>query len=196
MNTVIKDTFGEGNDIAYEIDNCLMDKVLKSLSRNNTFTPNITRVIYNLNKDKSVLATTVYFIDGTKVTVKNSGKDKVTLCKEKVKLSDGSVEEIETASEESREVGLVYAILKRIICSPDDKGCVNGKGFGSFLKKTVKNAWNQNVEEIKTKRDKDFAKKVYLEKVAKQKPKSKNSSLREVVNNLSEVVKGLAEKMK
>ena len=76
-----------------------------------------------------MLVTVVYFKDGTKVTVKNSAKDGITLVDKKVKLSDGSEKTVTTASDESKEIGLVYAIVKRIICDYDDNGTVKNAGF-------------------------------------------------------------------
>jgi hypothetical protein len=189
MNTVISPVQW-GDETRFNFDEELGDTVVQSLIRNNTFMPNVERVVYNtkttdtvakkdadgnpvkgpdgkvvretVQLESPVLTTIVYFRDGTKVTVKNSDKDAITLVDEKVKLSDGTETTVRTASQESREVGLVYAIVKRAVCGYDRGGNVQNSGFAKFLHGVVKNALRQDV---------DSAVKGAERKISKAKPK-------------------------
>lgn len=180
-------------------DDSVLESVVNSLARNNSFCPGIKRTIFNLSKKRNetshrndyVLATTVFFHDGTKTTVKNSMNDKVSVVTEKVKLSDGTTRDVETASIESREIGVLYAILKRMICVPEKSGTVEGKGFANFLRKTVKNAWNQNVEEVRTKAENEIRKSNLKTKKTQKVQKNEKSSLRQCVKDLAEVIASL-----
>lgn len=174
--------------------------ITRSLARNNTFCPNIDRTIFNLSKkhneetnsDDYILATTVFFVDGTKVTVKNCLRDKISVETETIRLSDDTRKEVETASLESREVGIAYAILKRMVCVPDEKGEVKG-GFGSFLNKAIENSWNQSVEEVRIKAEKDIRKAKF--KDTPKKEKEEKPSLRKCVRDLSELLSELKNKL-
>jgi hypothetical protein len=178
-----------------------VDAVVRSLARNNTFCPNIDRTIFNLSKKRNetshrndyILATTIYFVDGTKVTVKNCVNDKVSVTTETIKLSDGTTKEVETASLESREIGVAYAILKRMICTPDEKGEVKG-GFGSFLSKVIKEAWNQPVESAKIKAENEI-RKAKIKENTSTKIKEEKPSLRKCVKELSDILASLKSKM-
>jgi len=178
-------------------DEKLVTSVVGSLVRNNTFCPNIKRVIFNLGKgdnDQPILATTVFFADNTKVSVKNSREDEVKVVTEKITLSDGSEKEVETASLESREIGLAYAILKRIVCTPDKNGTIESKGFITFLHKQIKNAWNQPVEAARAKGENAI--KAKNAPVATEKSvKAEKPSLRKCVTALSELLTKLDDKL-
>jgi hypothetical protein len=197
MNTAIKMT---PNGIVVNDDDEIVSQVMKSLCFNNTFCPNIKRVIYNLDtyrgekshRTEYTLATTVFFADGTKTTVKNSVHDKVGVIKEKVKLSDGSEIEVDAPSIESREVGLVYALVKRLVGEPDEKGAVTG-GYCTFLNKTVKNAFVQPIENAKNAAEEKIRKAKKNE--LKKKVKTEQPSLRKCVESLSEVVAKLASQV-
>lgn len=203
MNTVMKIVNGEVR--VTENDN-ILGAVIASLTRNNTFIPNIDRVIYNLGKKivkggeneesypVDILATTVYFKDGTKVTVKNTIKDKIQVITEKITLSDGSVKEVRTASHDSREIGLMYAIVKRLIGTPSESGEINGNGFSGFLRDQVKSALNQNVESVRVSSEKAL-KKNQAKTSSTSKKNDHKASLRKVVEDLSKVVESLAAKI-
>ena len=220
MNTVISKVIDEDTNetIGYDMDDCLMEQVVASIVKNNAFAPNVDRVIYNtkttdevakkdgdgnpvlddkgrvvketVKLERPVLVTVVYFKDGTKVTVKNSAKDGITLVDKKVKLSDGSEKTVATASDESKEIGLVYAIVKRVVCDYDDNGTVKNAGFARFLHNIVDNAFVQDVEEVKLAGER---------KILKSRPKTdkkdkgakENRSLGAVVGALSKTVEGL-----
>ena len=196
MNPVMID---DGYGLRVTDDDELLEAVVTSLARNNSFCPGISRTIYSLSKKRNekthrndyILATTVFFKDGTKVTVKNSMNDKVNVITEKVKLSDGTTRDVETASVESREIGLVYAILKRMICVPEESGTVEGKGFANFLRKKVGAAWNQNIEEVRTKAENEIRKNALRNKKPVAKKRDEKPSLRKCVQELAEAVSAL-----
>ena len=189
------------NGICITDNDEILSQTLKSMCRNNTFCPNIQRVIYNLDKrrgEKShrpeyTLATTVFFVDGTKTTVKNSVHDKVDVKIEKIKLSDGTETEVETATRESREVGLVYAIVKRLIGEPNEKGEVGGH-YCTFLSKTVEKAFNQPVENAKIKAEEKIRKE-RVKKIKKTSTHKEQPSLRKCVQSLTEIINKLDKKI-
>lgn len=222
MNTVITPVVDEDTLVGYDMDEELGDCVVQSLIRNNSFVPNINNVIFNTKIDEDVvktdengnpikdangrvikekktlenpvLVTVVYFVDGTKVTVRNSERDGIKLEKKTIKLSDGSTKTVMTASAESKEIGLVYAILKRVICNYDEQGTVENAGFARFLNKIIRNAYVQDVEDAKLLAERKISKIRNKEAAkSKQSTKKEKPSLRGTVNELMSVVKGLGE---
>ena len=103
--------------------------------------PEIERVIYN---DP---ATKVFFKDGTNVLVKTSKDDKF-----------------------SKEVGLVYAIVKRLFGVPGPNGAVDSNGYMEKLKGFSDAAYDQKAESAK--KDAELAAKKAKEKKAKEKKPS------------------------
>lgn len=138
---------------------------------------------------KPVLATTVEFIDDTKVTVKNSLNDKVDV--ETKELGDGSV--VQVATETSKELGLVYAIIKRLMGTPDNMGTVTAEGMGRILRDIVNGAHDEVLAAAENRIAKVKAKKLHAEKQANAKPKKQNPSLLETANKLAESQKYLAQ---
>lgn len=226
MNTVITPVVDEDTLVGYDMDEELGDYVVQSLIRNNTFVPNINNVIFNTKIDEDVvkkdengnpvkdangrvikekkplenpvLVTVVYFVDGTKVTVRNSEKDGIKLEEKTIKLSDGSEKVVTTASAESKEIGLVYAIVKRVICNYDAQGTVENAGFARLLNKIVDKARVQDVENAKLLAERKISnlrKKEAKKEADESKPsvKKEKASLRGAVNELMSVVKGLGE---
>lgn len=205
MNTVITPVVDADTDefLGFDFNEDLGDSVIKSLVRNNAFMPNIDRVVYNTKADVKegelpTLATVVYFKDGTKVTVKNSDKDTIALVDETIELSDGSKTTVKTASRESREIGLIYALVKRMLCEFDEDGKVEGTGFAGFLKKTVDKAYRQDVENTKVRAEKklakDKAKKLAKDNTKEENPaaaKPRKVSLRDTVRSLADTLEGL-----
>lgn len=203
-----------------------LDETIASLVFNNTFCPNVERVVFNtkttdevarldesgaplkdekgrvvketVKLDSPVLATVVYFADGTKSTVKNSHGDKITLVKEKVALSDGSTVEVETASEQSKENGLMAAILKRMVTGLDEDGNSTGRKFSKFLKAAVSDAFVQDVEAVKSRNERSIAKAKAKAKANEPKApkdeKPRRKSLGEVVAELAAAVRELKAK--
>lgn len=109
------------------------------------------KVIYPYAKDENgkkipvqiepILATIVYFDDNTKTVVQNSKNDKVVL--EDVKLSDGTT--IKTASDQSKELAVVYAIVKRLFGKIDKYGNVIDTGLSRRLTEIVSNGYDTTV---------------------------------------------------
>lgn len=203
MNTVMKLT---DNGIRVTDNDDILESTIKSLVYNNSFCPNIERVIHSLSKKRNTkshrndytLATTLFFADGTKTTVKNSIHDKVNVIKRNIELSDGSVTEVETASTESKEVGIMYALVKRIVGGCDENGTV-GKGFCTFLNRIAKEAYDQNIESARNAAEEKIRKtrvRKFKEGIAKAAlaKKTEKPSLRKCVNELSDLLEKLAKK--
>lgn len=182
--------------------------VLAEIYDNNCYMPHIDRVIYNLGKksypkfdengkrikdDKGnvvmtepvdILTTIVYFDDKSKVSVTNSSLDGLTF--KDVKLSDGSFER--TASEPSKEMGLVYALVKRLTSSPDENGEFKNTGFGRKLRDEVAMAYDTAIEraELKIARAKSKAEHEAMLNTAK--PKKKRYSIAETLERMNNVM--------
>lgn len=200
MNTILTPVVDcNGDFLGYDFQEELADFAVKSIARNNTFMPNIDRVIYNTNVEDGnhcTLVTVVYFKDGTKVTVKNSERDDITLVERKLKLSDGTEKTIKTASEQSKEIGLVYALAKRLICTFDERGTVNGKGFAGFLLKAINKAHVQDVEDVRLAAERKISKarnEDNLKARKARKAQTKKNSLRDMVAELGSVVGSLKD---
>ena len=211
MNTFITPVY-EGPDrkfVGYDYNDELQDKVIMSLMRNNVFVPNIERVIYNTTKNEDgswVLQTEVQFVDGTRSIVKNSKLDDIKVKKVDVTLDDGTVcGQVYTATEESREIGLVYAIFKRIICNYEtdgkDAGLVKGAGILKFFKgikdRTIVGEIHSKKLKAQKEREKIRAKQKdggsVLSKEKKPLKISKKKSFREAIRDITDVVNKLAE---
>ena len=195
INTVITPMVDEDTDelVGFDLNEELADKVVQSMAKNNTFVPNIDRVIFatNTRGERPVLATVVHFKDGTKSVVKNCIKDDISVVDEKVKLSDGSETTVKTAGAESKEIGLAYAILKRIVCEFDENGNVRNAGFSKFLHNAVGNATCSEIVEARAFAEKRISKAKKNQTEKTEKPVKEKESLRDTVRNLSNVVEGL-----
>lgn len=161
----------------------LFNAAIKSIDRNNTFVPAISRVIYNLkvaknDEEKNVLATIVFFKDGTKVAVTNSDNDGIEI------VTDEKTG-VKTASMASKERALTYAICKKLFGKPDEKGKVQGDGFGRKLRDLVEGAWDQKVEEKKTALAKAASKAKHEENMKRAAAKPKRLSLAEAMDKLT-----------
>ena len=177
----------------YDLDPIVADELVG----NNCSMPDISRVIYNVGtksrpkvsetgeyvKDENgkvvygepetVLATIVYFDDDTMISVVSSEHDGLSFSDKK--LSDGSV--IKVASDQSKEIGLVYALLKRTCAEPNKDGKLEAPGFGRILRDIVNKAYDVQYENAETKLKKAAAKKRHAELQANAKPKRKRCSL-------------------
>lgn len=162
MNTIVKNYKNESGEVigfGLTEDNGKLASLLASLSRNNTFMPNIKRIIYNDPVTK------VWFKDGTHVTIKTSSQDTF-----------------------NKEVGLCYALIKRLMGKPDENGEIKSDGYMCALKRMVESAYDQ--KEIKAK--KEAAKNSPKSEVETKKVvKSDKPSLRKCVKDLTETVEGL-----
>lgn len=144
-----------------------------------------------------LLATVVYFDDGTKTTVINSKADSVEIIE--TKLSDGST--VKVASEASKERAVVYAIVKRLlgkIGHTDKNGVyhsneIDGNGFGRILRDIVQNGYDVQLESAKNQLAKDEAKKL-RESMPKPTPK-KRYSIHETLARINEFLNTMETKV-
>lgn len=180
------------------IINDIKDNVVKSLKENNCYMPMVNRVIYNIGKkaypkldengkrikdengkivmDKpvDVLATVVFFDDNTKISVVNSAHDGVTF--EDHVLSNGNT--VKVASDCSKEIGLVYAIVKRMIALPDknDPDKMKTEGLGRRLRTAVKDlSYDSVIEKAELKIARAKSKAEHEAKLNTAKPKKRYS---------------------
>ena len=188
---------------------------IEELNERGSAVPNIKNVIFNMiaqkeraERDKDgnlvidpatgkpvrkvvanypILATTVYFVDGSKVTVTNSEKDRVV-------DANGNV------TKEARERGVVYAIVKRILgkWAPNKKTGkleIQTEGFGRFLDEVLANAYDQQKAEAERKAAKEAARKAHLEReeAAKANPRPRRPSLAATVEQLAASVADLTK---
>jgi len=125
-----------------------------------------------------VLATIVYFADGTKVVVTNSATDKVDLVD--VKMADGTV--VKTASNQAKERAIIYAIVKRLYGTPDQLGNIENVGLARRLTEIVQNGYDTRLEDAKN-RLAEAARKTAAAKA--QKPAKKRYSLSETLARIN-----------
>lgn len=178
--------------------NDIKENVVKSLKENNCYMPLVNRVIYNIGKKAypkldengkrikdengkvvmgepvDVLATVVFFDDNTKISVVNSAHDGVTF--EDHVLSNGNT--VKVASECSKEIGLVYAIVKRMIALPDenDPDKMKAEGFGRILRTAVKDlSYDSVIEKAELKIARAKSKAEHEAKLNTAKPKKRYS---------------------
>lgn len=128
-----------------------------------------------------VLATIVYFTDGTKVVVTNSATDKVDLVD--VKLADGTV--VKTASNQAKERALIYALVKRLYGTPDVLGNIENVGLARRLNDMVQNGYDTRLEDAKN-RIAEAARKASAAKA--QKPAKKRYSLSETLARINALI--------
>jgi hypothetical protein len=151
----------------------ILTSVLASLMKRNSFMPNVERIIYNDPVIK------VYFVDGTWVLLKTTHGDTF-----------------------DKERGLVYALVKRMMGTPDPVTHeVKGGGYMGALHRMIDSATDQK----KNREEKEKAaaeKKEKKEKKEKGKPdaapvekKQKEASLRDRVNELSSLLKDIKESL-
>lgn len=161
--------------VSTTVDGCMYvnnPSALIELDQNNCTMPNCSRVIFNLGKktypqrdpetnkilkdengnilygpEVDVLATVLYFVDGTKISVVNSVHDGIELVDHT--LSDGTI--IKIATDESKERGVIYALLKRILSRPDKDGKMVDSGISRILNDLVKNSYDSTLEEAEVK---------------------------------------------
>lgn len=125
-----------------------------------------------------VLATIVYFADGTKVVVTNSETDKVDLVD--VKMDDGTV--VKTASNQAKERAIIYALVKRLYGTPDTLGNIENVGLARRLTEIVQNGYDTRIEDAKN-RIAEAARKAAAAKV--QKPARKRYSINETLARIN-----------
>lgn len=124
-----------------------------------------------------ILATIVYFNDGTKVVVTNSETDKVDLVD--VKMADSTV--VRTASNQAKERAVIYAIIKRLYGTPDKLGTIENVGLARRLNDIVQNGYDTRLQDAKN-RIAEAARKAAA-KV--QKPAKKRYSIAETLARIN-----------
>ena len=121
--------------------------------------------------EKPILASKVFFDDGSWTVVKNSGEDTVDV--EEKKLSNGKT--VKVATDASKERAIAYAVVKRVFGCVDPVTMeVKGANLGRRFEKVIAASIDQNVvntkEKIK-KADKNVDKKPDEKPVQKAKSK-------------------------
>lgn len=144
----------------------------------------IDRVIYTLKNHpatandvnvNTILTTVVYFTDNTKSVVKTSVFDKVGLVFHK----DGTV----TPDEDSKRLGLMYAVTKRMLGTVDETGDIEPNGYMYKLTKIVNAGIDSNQAAIRHAREKAEAKarhKKMLEDAKARKAKANEAKQKEL----------------
>ena len=126
--------------------------------------------------EKPILASKVFFDDGSWTVVKNSGEDTVDV--EDKKLSDGKT--VKVATNASKERAIAYAVVKRVFGRVDPVTReVKGANLGRRFEKVIAASIDQNVgsAEGKTRKaDKNVDKKP----VQKAKPKKQACMCRQI----------------
>lgn len=119
--------------------------------------------------DHPILTTVVTFDDGTKVEVRNSPQDPVTVIEKK--LPDGST--VEVADDASKERGIVYAVIKRLVCPAKGPGYVKGgTKFAKSMEWLMNRSVDQNYNKAKSKAEKSVKAKNPQPKKQKKERKS------------------------
>ena len=187
---------------------------MAELWENNCTMPDVSHVIYNLGKKAypkldadgkrikipgtgvdgkpvkfemaepvDVLATTVFFIDNTKISVVNSVHDGLEL-EEKV-MEDGSI--VKIASHRSKEIGFLYAIVKRMFSKPNPEkpGKMKCDGFGRMMAETVNTAYDQVIAKAENRIAKAKSKAEHERRIREAKPKRKRYSIAETLERMN-----------
>ena len=145
-----------GKVIGVEYDDSLYAPVMESLNRNNTFCPNIRKVLF---RDK-LTTCDVWFSDGSYVTVHKCKDDPL-----------------------STDAAIAFAIMKRLYGKVNDDGSVTGANLGNHLKTIIDSAYvkDKTMHKCPKKTDKkvDNTKKESLIKKISNKVKKSHKPLRD-----------------
>jgi len=233
MNKIIYKN--EAGFVARVEDSYKWNSFVKLMNEKNVYLPKIQRVIFNLKTTETrpvldmagkpvtdekgrvkrqtvdvspVLATMVYFEDGTKCTVVNSDKDTITTEEKEVTYLDcdksGKEFTVKTghkvlvASKAAKEAGVVYAIVKRIFGAVDQDpesrkfNHVKGDGFGRKLRDIVATAEDSQYEAALKEEFNKRAAKEHKEREAAAKARRANRTP-SVEENIATLVKQNAE---
>jgi hypothetical protein len=145
--------------------------------------------MFEMSEPVDVLATVVYFADETKISVVNSAADGVRF--EDHVLSDGST--IKTASRESKEMGLVYAIVKRLMTKYDADGKPLNSATGRILNDYVKGSYDSVIERAEIKITKAKSKAEHVAKLNSAKPKKKRYSIAETLERINDMLDNVSD---
>lgn len=141
--------------------------------------------------EKPILASKVFFDDGSWTVVKNSGDDTVDV--EEKKLSNGKTVKVATAA--SKERGIAYAVVKRVFgrVDPVTKE-VKGANLGRRFEKVIAASIDQNVGNAEEKIKKTEAKPAQQAKSKKPACRCRQideKSLKDTLDLLGELAKKL-----
>jgi len=143
----------------------ILTSVITSLVKRNSFMPNVERIIYNDPVIK------VYFVDGTWVLLKTTQGDTF-----------------------DKERGLVYALVKRMMGTPDPVTHeVKGGGYMGALHRMIDSATDQ--KKNREEKEKAAAEKKEQPDAAPTEKKQKKASLRDCVSELSNLLKDIKESL-
>lgn len=149
----------------------------------------INTVIYSLKENETgrfVLTTIVKFNDGSKSVVRNSELDPI---KEVKKTAHG----FPYATEEAKEIGLIYAIIKYVISNKrKDDGTVEGDGYVRKLSNLIKSARDDSFIAEEKMSDKEERAKKHQERIAHDKEVAENRKKRiseELIETTIEMIK-------
>ena len=149
----------------------------------------INTVIYSLKENETgrfVLTTIVKFNDGSKSVVRNSELDPI---KEVKKTAHG----FPYATEEAKEIGLIYAIIKYVISNKrKDDGTVEGDGYVRKLSNLIKSARDDSFIAEEKVSDKEERAKKHQERIAHDKEVAENRKKRiseELIETTIELIK-------
>ena len=144
--------------------------------------------------EKPILASKVFFDDGSWTVVKNSGEDTVDV--EEKKLSNGKT--VKVATDASKERAIAYAVVKRVFghVDPVTKE-VKGANLGRRFEKVIEASVDQNIGNAEDKIKKAEAKSAQQAQQAKPKKSTckcrqvDEKSLKDTLDLLGELAKKL-----
>jgi uncharacterized FlaG/YvyC family protein len=139
--------------------------------------------MFEMAEPVDVLATVVYFADDTKISVVNSVADGLRF--EDHTLSNGST--VKVASRESKEMGLVYAIVKRLVTKYDKDGKPLDSATGRILNDHIKGSYDCVIEQAELKIARAKSKAEHEAKLNTAKPK-KRYSIAETLTRINEML--------
>lgn len=170
------------------------NKKMKNCTCTKNWYNEVTKVLFNLSDfegedPKPTLTTVVYFSDGSRSVVKNTAIDGIKL----VKHDDGTV----TPSEDSKELGLMYAVTKRFLGKFDDEtGAMVANGYMNKLRKIIRKGVDVNQQKIRRARQKKEAQERHKKMVEDAKArKMENSSFDEYVKLCKKTIETLGQKI-
>lgn len=139
--------------------------------------------MFEMTEPKDILATVVYFSDGTKVSVTNSEADGLKLVEHT--LSDGKTTTV--ASPESKELGLIYAVLKRLTAVFNDDGSIKSAPLGRILRDIVAESYDTQIEAAELSIARAKSKAEHKAKLNTAKPKQ-TYSIRDTLERINTVL--------
>lgn len=174
------------NGIRITDNDDILSSVIASLSRNNTFCPNIKKCYLEKDVKRRILDR-----DTKKMT-------KVLRDVLRVSFTDGTWVEVvrNPTDNDDMSTAVLYAIIKRLYGKPTSGGYVNGCGFMNKIKDVVKNIVTPQKEEEEKRRKMEAKKesdnKSHTEAMIR---KEKNPSLGIRMRNLEDKFEKLIEKL-